>query len=141
MLNQSTNGLHFRLRARAFIFDDGKNRVVFVSTDSCMIYTSVKRVVVQKLQQKFGPTLYTQANVMLSGTHTHSGPGGYAEYLIFDITTLGFHKENFNTITEGIFQAIVMAHTNMKPNVNLLANAGILLDSNIKCVLLLLLPN
>lgn len=134
MVNQSTAGIHFRLRARAFVFSDGVKRVVYVSTDSCMMYTGVKRTVVQMLQQKFGSTLYTQENVMLSGIHTHSGPGGYAEYLIFDITTLGFHKENFVTITNGVFQAIVMAHNNMKPGVNILANSGILLNANIKYV-------
>eukprot|EP01087_Luapelamoeba_hula_P002224 TRINITY_DN1191_c0_g1_i1.p1 TRINITY_DN1191_c0_g1~~TRINITY_DN1191_c0_g1_i1.p1 ORF type:complete len:709 (+),score=67.90 TRINITY_DN1191_c0_g1_i1:16-2142(+) len=131
MVNQTTAGLHFRLRARAFIFDDGAQRVVYASTDSCMIYTAVKRVVVQLLQAKFGPTLYTQQNVMLSGIHTHSGPGGYSEYLIFDLTSSGFHKDNFNTIASGIAQAIINAHNNMQSSASLYLNSGTLLDSNI----------
>lgn len=44
-LNQRGKGLHLRQFSRAFIIDDGENRVVFVSVDACMISDSVKREV------------------------------------------------------------------------------------------------
>ena len=31
MMNQRTHGIHFRLRARAYIFDDGMKRVLLLS--------------------------------------------------------------------------------------------------------------
>eukprot|EP01089_Gocevia_fonbrunei_P013719 TRINITY_DN3575_c0_g1_i1.p1 TRINITY_DN3575_c0_g1~~TRINITY_DN3575_c0_g1_i1.p1 ORF type:complete len:691 (-),score=167.31 TRINITY_DN3575_c0_g1_i1:59-2131(-) len=132
MANQTSAGIHFRLRARAYIFEDPQTfkRVVFVSTDSCMIFTGVKQEVVTRLQAQFGKN-YTVDNVLLSGIHTHSGPGGYAEYAIFDITTLGFYKENFETIVQGIVNAISMAHNSLKSNLSIYYNSGTLLDSNI----------
>jgi len=133
MTNQTSTGIHFRLRARAYIFaEDGNTtqRIVFVSTDSCMIYTNTRLEVVRRLQAKFG-SLYTLDNVMMSGIHTHSGPGGYSEYAIFDITTLGFYRENFETIVNGIYNAILRAHDSLVPNCKILVNNGTLLDSNI----------
>lgn len=44
-LDQKGIGLHLRQFARAFIIDDDKHRVAFVSVDACMISDSVKREV------------------------------------------------------------------------------------------------
>ena len=59
--------------------------------------------VVERLQQTYGD-LYTTDNVMLSGTHTHSGPAGYQQYLLYDVTSLGFIKETLDAMVEGIYQ-------------------------------------
>lgn len=45
---------------------------------------------------------YDDRNVMISGTHTHSAPGGFLMHLLFDITTMGFIKESFDGLVEGI---------------------------------------
>lgn len=66
--NYPTPGVHFRLRARAFVISDGTKRVAFVSTDSCMIFTSVKREVVLALQKKYG-NMYSQDNVCHTTAH------------------------------------------------------------------------
>ncbi len=47
MMNQKGNGLHLRQRSRAFIFaepENPQNRVVYVSSDICMVYQMVLRV-------------------------------------------------------------------------------------------------
>eukprot|EP01112_Ceratiomyxa_fruticulosa_P007736 TRINITY_DN2003_c0_g1_i1.p1 TRINITY_DN2003_c0_g1~~TRINITY_DN2003_c0_g1_i1.p1 ORF type:complete len:722 (-),score=137.75 TRINITY_DN2003_c0_g1_i1:121-2286(-) len=113
MPQQRTAGIHMRLRSRAFVFvDQNDNRLVYVSSDICMTFQSVKMEVIAKLQELFGD-LYSHENVMLSGTHTHSGPGGFSWYALYDITSLGFSEGNFNVIVNGIVQAIVMAHKNV----------------------------
>lgn len=38
----------------------------------------------------------------ISGIHTHSGPGGYLQYLLYDITSLGFVRESFDALVDGI---------------------------------------
>jgi neutral ceramidase len=133
MLNQQGTGLHYRLRARAFVIGDATKRFVFVSTDSCMIFSGVRQKVLEKLKVIYGPTLYTYDNVLLSGEHTHSGPGGYSFYLLYDITTFGFSKENFDTIVNGIVKAVQQATTNFENNkgARILINSGELLDTNI----------
>jgi neutral ceramidase len=42
-----------------------------------MITDAIKTIVIEKLKQLYG-NLYVTENVMLSGTHTHAGPGGYS---------------------------------------------------------------
>jgi neutral ceramidase len=48
--------------------------------------------------------LYTQSNVAISGTHTHSGPGGYLQYILYIITSLGFVRESFDVLVGGILE-------------------------------------
>ena len=111
VLEQKTSGIHMRLRSRAFVIESpcNGNRVAFVSADLGQIFQAVKQGVVAKLSARYGAT-YTDANVILSATHTHSGPGGYSHYALYNITVLGFDSQNYNAVTEGIYQSIVRAH-------------------------------
>ncbi|MCP4351517.1 MAG: neutral/alkaline ceramidase [Desulfobacterales bacterium] len=128
MPDQKTEGIHMRLRSRAYAFHDlgsGK-RAVFVSADIGMIFQAVKQKVVEKLQARFSG-MYDEKNVLLSASHTHSGPGGYSHYAMYNLASLGFVEQNFNAITEGIFQSIVLAHNNLAQG-NIYINEGELRD-------------
>lgn len=59
---------------------------------------------------------------------------GYSYHALYDITSLGFQAENFNTIVKGITESIQMAHNNFEHNraAKLLVASGELLESNIK---------
>lgn len=111
-INQKGSGLHLRTFSRAFIIDDGEERFVFVSVDSAMIGNGVRQTVLEKLQTQFG-SMYTEKNVMISGTHTHSTPGGFMLDMLFDITTFGFVKETFDALVEGITRSIERAHNSV----------------------------
>lgn len=51
--------------------------------------------------------MYIEDNVCISGTHTHSGPGGYWQYVLFQLSTSqGFVEQNFNVIVDGIVESI-----------------------------------
>ena len=52
------------------------------------------------------PGVYTMDNVILSGTHTHSGPAGYNQYLLLGITCLGYVDEAFVGLVTGITQVL-----------------------------------
>ena len=99
---QNTGGIHMRLYARAFIFDDGSSRNVFVSVDAGMMGAMVKIKVIEELQKVYGPDLYTHANVLISGTHTHSGPAGYLQYVLFQVTSLGYIEDTLSALVQGI---------------------------------------
>ncbi|XP_005100690.1 neutral ceramidase isoform X1 [Aplysia californica] len=128
---QTSHGLHMRQMSRAFIFavSPASPRVIFVNLDAAWAGGAVKRQVVQKLKKRFG-NLYTDKNVCISGTHTHSGMGGYSQYLLFDITALGFNHQTFEALVDGIVVSIVKAHDSMQP-ADLYVNKGELLESNI----------
>lgn len=163
MFDQIAAGISSRLRARAFIFEGASradptktNRVVFVSTDSCMIFASVKQEVINRLKLLF-PNTYDYDNVILSGEHTHSGPAGFSHYLLYDLssrgqslfsshiyclftvlfivvrslTVVGFQPENYEVIVNGIVKAIAMAHNNMVDGAQVYINEGELLEANI----------
>lgn len=116
MLDQSTSGISSRLFARAFVLQSPCNgkRVVFVNTDLGMVFQAVKQQVVRRLKEKYG-NLYDESNVLITATHTHSGPGGFSTYTLYNLTILGFSEKNFNTIVDGIVAAIDRAQLNMVP--------------------------
>uniref|UniRef100_A0A669B833 Neutral ceramidase n=1 Tax=Oreochromis niloticus TaxID=8128 RepID=A0A669B833_ORENI len=84
--------------------------------------------VLQALQVKYGD-LYQQDNVVLSGTHTHCGPGGYFQYTLFMITS-GYMKAAIEPLVNGIVKSIDIAHNNMKPG-RIYRNRGELDDSSL----------
>ncbi|XP_013094566.2 uncharacterized protein LOC106078246 isoform X1 [Biomphalaria glabrata] len=128
---QTSHGIHLRQFSRAFIFAESlsSKRTVFVSLDACWSPGAVKRLVVQILKNKFGD-LYTERNIAVSGTHTHGGSGGFSQYLLFDLTALGFNQQNFGALVDGTLQSIINAHENLQP-ADIFMNSGELLDSNI----------
>uniref|UniRef100_A0A673U4V7 Neutral ceramidase n=1 Tax=Suricata suricatta TaxID=37032 RepID=A0A673U4V7_SURSU len=113
---QNARGILTRLYSRAFVLaePDGSNRVAFVSIDIGMVSQRLRLEVLKRLQSKYG-SLYRRDNVMLSGIHTHSGPGGYFQYTVFVIASEGFSNRTFEYIVTGIVKSIEMAHQNMKP--------------------------
>ncbi|OWR41276.1 neutral ceramidase isoform 1 [Danaus plexippus plexippus] len=113
-MGQKGGGIHLRQFSRAFIFVRGDTRVVLVTADVAALGIAVRREVVRKLQQQYG-NLYDIRNVILTGTHTHSGPGGYLVDFLFDITILGFSKETFDAYVDGITRSIVNAHNQIVP--------------------------
>ncbi|XP_051522645.1 neutral ceramidase-like [Myxocyprinus asiaticus] len=126
---QTARGLHTRLFSRAFIVDDGSKRVVFVTADIGMVSQRLRLEVLQELKGKYGD-LYRQDNVIMSGTHTHSGMGGYFQYTLFMITSSGYIKPSIQAIVSGIVKSIDIAHRNMRPG-RIFINKGQLADSNL----------
>mgnify|MGYP006078358011 CR=1 FL=1 len=129
-LTQLDAGIQTRLWSRAFVIEDVKKntRVVFISADLGMVFNSVTQGVLKQLKQKYA-NLYTKENVMLSATHTHSGPAGYSFRTLFNITSRGFDKDNYDAIVNGIVHSIERAHNNLEPG-NILINSGELTNTS-----------
>jgi neutral ceramidase len=85
-----------------------------VNADLGQLFLGIKQKVVETLKAKYGD-MYTDANVTIAATHQHSGPGGYSTYTLYNLTTFGFNRRNFNTIIDGIVAAIDQAHQSMQP--------------------------
>ncbi|MEO8888812.1 MAG: neutral/alkaline non-lysosomal ceramidase N-terminal domain-containing protein, partial [Jatrophihabitantaceae bacterium] len=112
---QRTKGLHTRLRSRAFVFAAEVDRVLLVVSDLPMITESITQAVLGELADRFGP-LYREENVLLTATHTHCGPGGYAHHLLYNLTTKGFHEPTFRAIVDGVVEAVERAHADLAPS-------------------------
>jgi len=122
-LSQRGEGIHTRLFSRAYVIEDLDNgkHVALVVADIGMCFQAVHQAVIKKLKEHFtinGRPIYSEENVLISATHTHSGPGGYSHYFIYNLSMIhlhflsGFNGQNFDCIVEGIFQSIVLAHQN-----------------------------
>ena len=79
-----------------------------------MVGRIVKRRVVAQLSKLY-PGLYTEKNIVLCATHTHSGPAGFMQYFIYNLVNLGFTKQTTDAMVAGITLSIVRAHTALKP--------------------------
>lgn len=60
---QRGQGIHQRLRARAFAFDDGNKHLAFVSVDGGMGSDLVKMRVLERLNAELGEGVYTNVSL------------------------------------------------------------------------------
>ncbi|NUP48686.1 MAG: alkaline ceramidase [Catenulispora sp.] len=125
MPDQQAEGLHTRLRARAFAFAHGGRRLLLVVCDLPLVFSSVTRAVVDRL-----PPAYTEANVVITATHTHCGPGGYSHHAVYNSNTGGFRPQTFRAIVDGILEAARRAIADLEPS-TLRLNRGELRDASV----------
>ncbi|XP_063536050.1 neutral ceramidase [Cydia strobilella] len=130
---QIGHGIHLRQFSRAFVLADdtgnSSQRIVFVTVDAPMMGHGVRKEIIKRLQKRFGD-IYSENNVIISGTHTHSTPGGFLMDFLFDLPILGFVKETYVSYIAGIFKSIVMAHNTLTP-ARMEYGEAELLDANI----------
>ncbi|KAI9730645.1 MAG: hypothetical protein M1818_008127 [Claussenomyces sp. TS43310] len=117
--NQLGSGLRQRLYSRAFIIGDVKNpqdRFVYLVLDTQSGDTAVRYGILSGLAN-LGPGFasYTQQNVAVTGTHSHSGPGAWLNYLLPQITSKGFDKQSYQAIVDGAVLSIQRAHESLQP--------------------------
>ncbi|HEX4879245.1 MAG TPA: neutral/alkaline non-lysosomal ceramidase N-terminal domain-containing protein [Limnobacter sp.] len=110
-------GIHMRQFARAFVVESPCNqkRVAIVLTDTGMVFGAVRDAVLD--QVRTDPALmrnYAADNILISATHTHSGPGGYSHYEAYNFFRFGFDQQAFDVIVNGIVQALQQAHANLE---------------------------
>ncbi|MCJ1310050.1 hypothetical protein MMC25_003711 [Agyrium rufum] len=112
--NQIGSGLRQRIYTRAFIIADSEtpnDRFVYVVMDTQSGDTAVRYGILNALAA-MGPefAVYGQHNVAITGTHSHSGPGAWLNYLLPQITSKGFDKQSYQAIVDGAVLSIVRAH-------------------------------
>lgn len=117
--NQVGSGLRQRLYSRAFIIghaDKPDDRFVYLVLDTQSGDTAVRHGVLQGLQELGQDyAVYGQRNVALTGTHSHSGPGAWLNYLLPQITSKGFNKQSYQAIVDGALLSIRRAHESLAP--------------------------
>lgn len=59
--------------------------------------------------------MYTYSNIAVTGTHAHSGPGAWFNYLLPQVTSLGFDKQSYQAIVDGAVLSIQRAHESVAP--------------------------
>lgn len=116
--SQVGTGLRQRLYARSFIVGEvgnPQNRFVYLTLDIANGDTAVRLGILEGLAALgSGYSMYKRANVAVTGTHSHSGPGGWWNYLLPQITSLGFDKQGYQAIVTGAVLAVKRAHESLQ---------------------------
>ncbi|KOC11740.1 hypothetical protein AFLA70_566g000591 [Aspergillus flavus AF70] len=119
-MNQTGTGLRQRTYARSFVFADPANitnSFIYVVLDTQSGDTAVRYGILQGLQTlggKYGN--FREHNIAVGGTHQHSGPGGWMNYLLPQIATLGFDKQTYTAIVDGALLSIQRAYDSLAPS-------------------------
>ena len=116
--NQLGSGLRQRLYSRAFIIGDilkPDDRFVYLVLDTQSGDTAVRDGILQGLEGLGGEyKVYKHSNVAVTGTHSHSGPGAWLNYLLPQITSKGFDQQSYQAIVDGALLSIQRAHKNLQ---------------------------
>lgn len=116
--SQVGTGLRQRLYARSFIVGEvgnPQNRFVYLTLDIAFGDTAVRLGILEGIAALgSGYSMYKRANVAVTGTHSHSGPGGWMNYLLPQITSLGFDKQGYQAIVDGAVLAVKRAHESLQ---------------------------
>ena len=116
---QLGSGLRQRLYSRAFIVGDiehPEDRFVYLVLDTQSGDTAIRYGILEGISglgKDFA--VYGQHNVAVTGTHSHSGPGAWLNYLLPQITSKGFDKQSYKAIVDGAVLSIQRAHTSLQP--------------------------
>ncbi len=109
-------GIHLRQFARAFALQSpcNGNSVMLVITETGFMTQGTRQTVLDRIAAD--PELaavYGEQNLMLSATHTHSGPGGEAHHTAYNLFRTGYDDYVHQIYTDSIYQAIKRAHANL----------------------------
>ncbi|CAK7204100.1 hypothetical protein SEUCBS139899_006853 [Sporothrix eucalyptigena] len=134
---QVGSGLRQRLYSRAFIVGDldpskSADRFVYLVLDTQSGDTAIRYGILEAVRN-LGPeyaALYGHHNIAVTGTHSHSGPGGWLNYLLPQITSKGFDHQGFRAIVDGAALSIQRAHESLQPGHLSVASAKVK-DGNI----------
>lgn len=142
--NQVGSGLRQRLYSRAFIVGDIsklEDRFIYIVLDTQSGDTAVRYGILDALASlgnAYGA--YSQKNVAIIGTHSHSGPGAWLNYLLPQITSKGFNMQSYQAIVDGAVLSVKRAHEGLRPGY-LSFGSTIVKDANINRSLYAYLAN
>lgn len=110
-------GIHLRQFARAFALESPCNgeRVILAVTETGFLTQGLRQSVLEKIAAD--PELsahYAGENIMMSATHTHSGPGGEAHHSAYNLFRLGYDALVHEIYSTALFRAIQQAHRNLE---------------------------
>ena len=84
--DRTAQGQHTRLHSRALVLQSRTRKVALVQVDLFMIPSGM----VKHIGDELAGLGYSEQNILISASHTHSGPGGYANFNTFNTAAPSF---------------------------------------------------
>lgn len=109
------NGVEMPLYARTLVLEDTatKRRIAYVVCDLGMISESLRQEVSRRVCTPENEL--TDHDLMITATHTHSGPGGFSTYLFYSISIPGVSERVHDELVDGIVASIRAALRALRP--------------------------
>ena len=109
---RSSTGIHDPLYTRALALSDGSQTVVILANDLLAITDDLYKAVYKKVSREI--PLKPDA-LIISASHTHSGPGALAKKFWEGFAAGPFEPEFFEATTRKMASAVVSAYHHMRP--------------------------
>jgi hypothetical protein len=109
---RGSTGIHDRLFTRAMALGDGNHTVILLANDLLAITDDMRTAVYQKISREIA---LNPDSLMISASHTHSGPGALAKRFWESFATGPFEPAVFEEVTRKMARAAVEAYQEMKP--------------------------
>ncbi|MBT7611248.1 MAG: hypothetical protein HN576_15925 [Bacteriovoracaceae bacterium] len=94
------------------IHDENDNKLVLVSLD----LIGISKKLVKDIARKITKLGYKRENIIISATHTHSGPGTLSKNLGLSIIAVDLYKrKNYLAVRDKLIKSIFEAHNNLEP--------------------------
>jgi hypothetical protein len=103
------------LCVRAFVVENDTRKICLVNAELAFITLSIHQAVLNELHEKYPHFHINQQNLVLTAQHTHSAPGGFSYYPLYNMPTPGFSEKIYREIYTAIVQSIVEAEQNKQP--------------------------
>ncbi|MEW6201416.1 MAG: neutral/alkaline non-lysosomal ceramidase N-terminal domain-containing protein [bacterium] len=110
-----TYGIHTNLRIKVVVLDNGSSQINLVSIDTIGVKDQFLQSVVARVKSKTNGTLDLTDKLIVSATHTHSGPGRLTTHKALQFAMDTYSQELFNLVVEQISDVIIKAHEQLKP--------------------------
>lgn len=93
-------GVRERLFARALVIQDGRGGAIATAClDLCFISSLLREAILDRLASRWPEVDLPRQAVMLTATHTHSGPAGLSDSPLYEMMNFGF--------SPGVFEHVV----------------------------------
>ncbi len=97
-----------------YIENDNAESWVWVTVEICFITIAIRNEVVKRVKDNYPQLKLNEKNIILTAQHTHSAPGGYSHFPLYNFSIPGFVPEVFEEYVRVIVKSILRAHQNKK---------------------------
>lgn len=111
----TATGQQTPLHARALYLEDSRGRPLwFCCLELGYVTHAMREGVCEVLRDKAGAD-FDDARLVLTCTHTHSGPGGCTHDVLYNLVTPGFQPEHLAKVVEAASQSLLEARREAEP--------------------------
>ena len=108
-----STGRHSAIRSKAMVIRNGDEQLVFVSVD----FVGVEYAMTRDLAERLAPFGVTEDNLIISGTHTHHGPGSTTRRFALAIAAVdSFNRDAYDSIMDKVQSSVELAFARLTPS-------------------------